>query len=120
MLVAKDLRPSTLYPGGEGNGDKGGTVVSVSLRMRAPPEVVAAASCRLVRLIAPLPHPETAKTGISFAGLTFDGSVDGRPIGERREEAVPCVADGKGGLIINATLPRLSAAIVTCRGAKLE
>lgn len=60
----------------------------------------------LVRLVAP-GNDVLAKNGITFAGQTFDGSINGEPVGTHVEESVPVV----GGSYV-FSLPPLSVAIL--------
>ena len=94
LLVAKDLDAS------------GNATVSVTLDGIAPSDA-AAKSAHIVRLSA---GGAAAKTGITLAGQTFDGS-DGTPSGRRAVEKVEGkVVDGK--LTYAVQLPPLSAAML--------
>ena len=95
LLVAKDLDAS------------GSATVSVTLDGIAPSDA-AAKSAHIVRLSA---GSAAAKTGITLAGQTFDGTSDGTPSGRRAVEKVEGkVVDGK--LTYAVQLPPLSAAML--------
>jgi len=84
-LAASDPASVTVDPGAAGASAAGGA---------------------LFRLVV-AGNDATAKTGVSFAGQTFDGSADGLPLGEQRTEAVPLV-----GGIFSFSLPPRSAALL--------
>jgi hypothetical protein len=65
-----------------------------------------APTAQLLRLVA-AGNDAGAKSGVSFAGQTFDGSADGLPLGQRVAESVPRV-----GGSYSFTLPPRSAAIL--------
>jgi len=60
----------------------------------------------LSRLLAGL-DGASARAGSTWANLSFDGTVDGRPVGTRTTESVPCV----GGEFL-FDVPSLSAAVL--------
>ena len=96
LLVAKDLDAS------------GSATVSVTLDGLAPSDTAAATPAHIVRLSA---GSAAAKTGITLAGQTFDGTSDGSPSGRRAVEKVEGkVVDGK--LTYAVQLPPLSAAML--------
>jgi hypothetical protein len=66
-----------------------------------------AAGGALFRLVV-AGNDASAKSGVSFAGQTFDGSVDGFPVGVQRTEAVPLV----GGAFSFSLPPRSAALLV--------
>ena len=53
-----------------------------------------------------------SKSGIEYAGLSWDGSLDGAPKGGREDEALPCKAAAGGGLEFVVVVRPLSAVIV--------
>jgi len=53
-----------------------------------------------------------SKSGIEYAGLSWDGSLDGAPKGGREDEALPCKAAAGGGLEFAVVVRPLSAVIV--------
>ena len=58
------------------------------------------------------PQGASAKTGVQFAGQTFDGSEDGRPQGARAPQPVPGqTVDGRTCFAL--TVPPLSAGLLT-------
>ena len=60
-----------------------------------------------------LPPPSLSKTGISWAGQTFDGATNGRARGVRQATVVAgSVADGRD-LLFTVSVRQLSAALLT-------
>ena len=80
---------------------------SVSLPAAMAPR---GAVCSAARLQAPAPA-QTAREGIRYAGLSFDRSVDGAPVGRRAEEPVSCELGGHG-LEMRVAVAPLSAVII--------
>ena len=82
---------------------------SVAAAVTVDPGAAAASAAggALYRLVV-AGNDALAKTGVSFAGQTFDGSVDGLPVGEQRTEAVPLV----GGTFSFLLPPRSAALLV--------
>ena len=70
------------------------------------PPGIPAREALLARLVAP---SVTAPYGVTFAGQTFDSSVDGLPLGQRVRERVPVDASGEMAF----TLAPASAAILS-------
>jgi len=93
VLVHKDL------------GAADAASVSITVGGAAPP------SATLLRLVA-AGNNATAKSGISFAGQTFDGSQDGLPLGQRVTESVSLIGGAYAFL-----LPPRSAAVLEIRAA---
>ena len=54
-----------------------------------------------------------SKSGISWGGQTFDGSVDGRPVGARIATVVEGRVEEGDDLMFEISLPQLSAALLT-------
>ena len=63
------------------------------------------------RLSAPSAY---ATTGVTFAGQTFDGSVDGNVVGEKKEEWVKI--DGEVGRMELVVVPLTAVMLHSTRG----
>jgi hypothetical protein len=99
LLVAKDLAETART-----------TTVSVSIAQPRSSADQDPTSAHIVRLSAPSP---SAKSGIKLAGQTFDGTVDGKPRGQRTVESVEGKAGGDRKMVAyEVTLPPLSAAML--------
>jgi hypothetical protein len=60
-----------------------------------------------------LPPASLSKSGISWGGQTFDGSVDGRPVGARIVTVVEGRVEEGDDLMFEISLPQLSAVLLT-------
>ena len=86
-------------------------------------DVVLAHACEAVPTSATLRRlqPQSAgdigaKSGLAYAGQTFDGSVDGAPVGPRREETLEVVREAGGDVRVSfeATPASVNVVVVPC------
>lgn len=76
-------------------------------------------SASLARLWAPNATDGVYSTsGVAWAGLSFDGTTDGKPVGTRTEEVVPILMDSSGSATVTCTLPPGSAAMLIIHTAQ--
>ena len=135
LLVAKALVNAT----SDSSSDSGATTAnaSVAVRVHVPSPVpahshshshshshVRTCRARLSRLLSGEPAARAAAAtarSMTYAGMTFEGSSSGAPLGMRRDEVVQCVAraqaspGGAPGLELelqSVLLPPLSAALL--------
>ena len=87
-------------------------VAAVDVRVCVANFAAAAAEARWEPLTAPAPAGAGAKTGISFGGVTFDGSTDGLPRGVAKPQPVPRQSVG-GKACYDLVVPPLSAGLLT-------
>ena len=104
VVVAKEDAPS-------------GERVSVALRCRAR-ACGAWAAAEVVRLEAPEGALD-ARDGVTWAGQTFDGTVDGAPSGERTSEPLEITSRG-GWQAVEFTVAAASVALVEITPAKAK